>query len=213
MLPKLIEFIYDYCRTESFNTLYELVSRSNGKAYVAEAIDSTFVSSVRHHVDKLEHNIIAYMGSPNSLARAQVPHRYVYTNDELGFNYCLPTRNSASSDGQIEQIEAFVEEKQCFAASYADNLASGLHIVTEPEGGRSNYWLTAVICNGQVQRGEWFEGASDKGVMTRPIWKSMSRLPMYAHAPAVDICNAESLEQRVAHLPSGLLPSDRGKDA
>ncbi|GKW49722.1 aminotransferase DegT [Halomonas sp. NCCP-2165] len=136
---------------------------------------------------------------------AKQPHTYEYVHDELGYNYRLPNLNAALGCAQLEQLEAFIAEKRQLADNYARCLAgSGLTFVTEPDGCRSNYWLNAVICSDRAQRDKLLKVTNDQGVMTRPIWQLMNRLPMYTSAPAGNLANALWLEERVVNLPSGI---------
>lgn len=136
---------------------------------------------------------------------AKQPHTYEYVHDELGYNYRLPNLNAALGCAQLEQLEAFIAEKRQLADDYARCLTgSELTFLTEPDGCRSNYWLNAVICSDRAQRDKLLKVTNDQGVMTRPIWQLMNRLPMYASAPAGDLTNALWLEERVVNLPSGI---------
>lgn len=136
---------------------------------------------------------------------AKQPHSYEYVHDELGYNYRLPNLNAALGCAQLEQLERYISEKRQLAADYAACLAgSELAFITEPEGCRSNYWLNAVICPSSAQRDELLQATNEEGVMTRPIWQLMNRLPMYADAPSGELPNALWLEARVVNLPSGV---------
>lgn len=136
---------------------------------------------------------------------AKQPHSYEYVHDELGYNYRLPNLNAALGCAQLEQLEGYIAEKRQLAADYAACLAgSELAFVTEPDGCRSNYWLNAVICSNSAQRDRLLQVTNEQGVMTRPIWKLMNRLPMYADAPSGELPNALWLEARVVNLPSGV---------
>lgn len=136
---------------------------------------------------------------------AKRPHTYEYVHDELGYNYRLPNINAALGCAQLEQLGGFIAEKRQLAANYAACLkGSEFQFVTEPEGCRSNYWLNAVICENQKHRDELLRVSNEQGVMTRPIWQLMNRLPMYAHAPAGNLSNARWLEERVVNLPSSV---------
>ena len=52
------------------------------------------------------------------------------------------------------------------------------------------------------QRDAVLAATNDAGLMTRPIWVLMSRLPMFANAPRAPLPVAESLEQRLINIPS-----------
>lgn len=136
---------------------------------------------------------------------AKQPHAYEYVHDELGYNYRLPNLNAALGCAQLEQLDAYLTEKRQLAADYAACLAgSDVTFVTEPAGCRSNYWLNAVLCSDREQRDDLLKATNEQGIMTRPIWQLMNRLPMYAKAPAGELPNALWLEARVVNLPSSV---------
>lgn len=138
---------------------------------------------------------------------AKRPHPYEYIHDELGYNYRLPNINAALGCAQLEQLEAFIENKRELASRYADHFKGGdIEFFTEPPNCRSNYWLNAVICSTHEHRNALLKATNGKGVMTRPIWALMNRLPIYAHCKKGDLTNAEWLEARVVNLPSSPLP-------
>jgi aminotransferase in exopolysaccharide biosynthesis len=142
---------------------------------------------------------------------AKRPHRWDYVHDAVGYNYRMPNLNAALGVAQLARLEGFVAAKRTLAAAYRDHLGGGpLRFVEEPEGARANYWLNAVICPDRAARDALLAATNDAGVMTRPIWALMTRLPMFAHAEAGPLDNAAWLEERVVNLPSSppLLAAD-----
>ncbi len=138
---------------------------------------------------------------------AKQPHPYEFVHDEVGYNYRLPNLNAALGCAQLEQLETFIANKRQLAGRFAEHLKGGeLQFVTEPVDCRSNYWLNAVICNSPEQRDALLNATNVKGVMTRPIWTLMNRLPMYVSSRCGDLTNAEWLEARVVNLPSSIVP-------
>lgn len=138
---------------------------------------------------------------------AKRPHPYEYFHDEVGYNYRLPNINAALGCAQLEQLETFVANKRELASRYAAYFSdSDIQFVTEPTGCRSNYWLNAVVCDTLEQRDALLKSTNDSGVMTRPIWALMNRLPGYARCLQGPLTNAEWLEARVVNLPSSVLP-------
>lgn len=138
---------------------------------------------------------------------AKIPHAYEFVHDEVGYNYRMPNLNAALGCAQLEQLEHFVSAKRELASRYRDLFKSkDIEFVSEPEAARSNYWLNAIICNDGAQRQALLKATNDGGVMTRPIWRLMSRLPQFAAARKGDLTNAEWLEDRVVNLPSSVLP-------
>ena len=137
---------------------------------------------------------------------AKLPHRWNFVHDELGYNYRLPNLNAALGCAQLEQLPRFLRDKRRLFVQYQAAFASvrGLSIVAEPAGCNSNYWLQTLLLDATHadQRDAVLAATNDAGLMTRPIWALMNRLPMYAHAPSAPLPVAESLEQRVINIPS-----------
>jgi dTDP-4-amino-4,6-dideoxygalactose transaminase len=139
---------------------------------------------------------------------AKIPHPYEFVHDEVGYNYRMPNLNAALGCAQMEQLPAFLESKRVLAERYIDFFKDGdLQAIVEPEGCRSNYWLNGVICRDGAQRDALLKSTNDAGVMTRPIWALMTRLPLYTNALRGPLNNAEWLEARVVNLPSSVLPT------
>ena len=43
---------------------------------------------------------------------------------------------------------------------------------------------------------------NNNGIMTRPAWKLLPKLPMFNNSPKMSLNVAESLERRIVNLPS-----------
>ena len=136
---------------------------------------------------------------------AKINHAYNYFHDRLGFNYRLPNLNAAIGCAQLEKLEFFLLNKRELAKMYQEYFSSGdLEFVVEPEFCSSNYWLNAVICQSKRQRDELLGYTNSQGVMTRPIWTLMNKLPMYKNAIKGDLSTSDWLESRVVNLPSSI---------
>lgn len=139
---------------------------------------------------------------------AKIPHPYEFVHDEIGYNYRLPNLNAALGCAQLEQLPAFLETKRLLAQRYIEFFEdSELQPIIEPEGCHSNYWLNGVVCQDGAQRDALLKATNDAGVMTRPIWTLMTRLPLFTNALRGPLNNAEWLEARVVNLPSSVLPA------
>lgn len=138
---------------------------------------------------------------------AKIPHPYEFVHDEVGYNYRMPNLNAALGCAQLEQLPAFVASKRLLAQRYIEFFKnSDFQPMVEPEGCRSNYWLNGVVCRDSAQRDALLKATNDAGVMTRPIWTLMTRLPLFTKALRGPLDNAEWLEARVVNLPSSVLP-------
>ena len=134
---------------------------------------------------------------------AKVPHPYEFFHDEAGFNYRMPNLNAALGCAQFEHLDLYLTQKRRLAAHYqAFFSATEFQFVIEPEYAQSNYWLNAIICPSAEVRDDFLQHTNAAGVMTRPIWKLMHRLPMYKEAIRGDLTQSEYIEARLVNLPS-----------
>ena len=134
---------------------------------------------------------------------AKVPHPYEYVHDEIGYNFRMPNLNAALGCAQMEVIETYLAQKRELAKQYqAFFSGSDVQFVTEPEYAHSNYWLNAIICPDIESREAILQETNAAGVMTRPIWKLMHRLPMFENALRGDLSHSEFIEAHLINLPS-----------
>ena len=74
----------------------------------------------------------------------------------------------------------------------------------EPKNCKSNYWLNSIIFNNQKDRDNFLEESNSNGIMTRPIWTLMNKLPMYKNEQFDNLKNSEWLFERVVNIPSSV---------
>lgn len=134
---------------------------------------------------------------------AKVPHPYEFYHDEPGFNYRMPNLNAALGFAQMEVLEDYLVVKRKLAEQYKAFFdGSEYRFVEEPEYAMSNYWLNAVLCPNKDARDAFLKITNDSGVMTRPIWRLMSRLPVFEESLRGDLAQSEFFEARLVNLPS-----------
>lgn len=139
---------------------------------------------------------------------AKVPHAWEFVHDEIGFNYRMPNLNAAVACAQLEQLQEILANKRALAADYTSFFTSqpGIEHVVEAEGTTANYWLNCVVLDDAERRDAFLQQTNGAKVMTRPIWKLMNTLPMYAACQCTPLPNAEWLEERVVNIPSSYRP-------
>jgi len=136
---------------------------------------------------------------------AKVPHPYEYAHDQIGYNYRMPNLNAALLCAQLEQLDLFLAQKRKLAAEYIDFFDTpGIQFRQEQEHTRANYWLMCLELENKEARNRFLEETNSAGVMTRPIWQLMYRLPMFEHCYRDDQKNAEFLEERIVNIPSSV---------
>jgi perosamine synthetase len=139
---------------------------------------------------------------------AKLPHRWSFNHDMVGYNYRMPNINAALGCAQLEQLPGFLEAKRALAARYMETFrhVPGVRVFQEPPESRSNYWLNVLLLDPDVAhlRDAVLDATNTAGVITRPAWTLMHRLPMFASAPRMDLSAAEDIERRLINLPSGV---------
>lgn len=137
---------------------------------------------------------------------ARVPHKWSFLHDEIGYNYRLPNLNAALGCAQLEQLPGFLQHKRALAQQYIEafRTVEGASIVVEPAGCHSNYWLNTVLLHDRnlAIRDTVLEVLNGAGLMSRPAWTLMHRLPMFERCPSADLSCAQALEDRIINVPS-----------
>ena len=138
--------------------------------------------------------------------QAKVPHRWEFVHDHIGYNYRMPNINAALGCGQLEEIEHILANKRETAEKYKQFFSDkeNVHFFTEPEGSKSNYWLNAVLLNDKEEQHQFLEYTNKHGVMTRPIWELMNRLPMFKDCETDGLHNTIWFADRVVNIPSSV---------
>lgn len=138
---------------------------------------------------------------------AKVPHKWEFFHDEVGYNFRMPNINAALGCAQLEQLDTLLENKRKTSEAYKRFFRNmdNVDFFEEREGTRSNYWLNAVVLLDRSKRDKFLEETNSNGVMTRPIWNLMYKLPMYKDCFRIETPNAKWLEERVVNIPSGVI--------
>ncbi len=121
----------------------------------------------------------------------------------------MPNINAALGYAQLEQLPAFLQVKRRLFSRYEEAFSplSGLRLLEEPGGCRSNYWLQTLVLNEDMAawQEQILEHAWKQGLMLRPAWELLNRQIPYRHMPSMPVVVAESLQQRIINLPSGVV--------
>lgn len=137
---------------------------------------------------------------------ARVAHRWNFIHDEIGYNYRMPNLNAALGCAQLERVPDMLARKRRLADSYRAAFAplNSVSFLDEPDYGRSNFWLNAIVLEGVTleQREALLAALNDANYQCRPIWTLIHRLPMYASCPRAALDTAEAMEREVINIPS-----------
>jgi len=137
---------------------------------------------------------------------AKLPHKWAFLHDEIGYNYRMPNLNAALGVAQLEQLDTRLTLKQRLFDAYAEAFLTlnGVTLFRAPAVSKSNNWLITLVLESAYasERDALLDTLNGAGIMTRPIWTLMHRLPMYRDHPRANLSQAEDLETRVLNIPS-----------
>lgn len=137
--------------------------------------------------------------------QAKVAHPWAFIHDEIGYNYRMPNLNAALACAQLEQLEAYIENKRELAGNYKHFFETKkINFVEELANAKANYWLNAILLEDITEREAFLKYANENGVMSRPVWELMHRLPMFTNAQRGDLSNSEYIADRLVNIPSSV---------
>ncbi len=150
--------------------------------------------------------------------QAKVPHAWEFVHDEIGYNYRMSNINAALGLAQLEQLPQFLESKRNIAKAYNNFFTTLNHSkppqpsqqtsithIAEPSNSTANYWLNSILLPNRQQRDEFLKHTNENGVMTRPAWELMNRLPMFKGAQCGDLRSSERVADRLLNIPSSVI--------
>jgi len=137
--------------------------------------------------------------------QAKVAHPWAFVHDQIGYNYRMPNLNAALACAQLEQLSKFVDNKRELAQYYKTAFKSnGVEFVEEIVDAKSNYWLNAILLRDKEEQQAFLGYMNSNGVMARPVWELMHRLPMFKDAEIQNLKNSEWIADRLVNIPSSV---------
>jgi len=137
--------------------------------------------------------------------QAKVAHPWAFVHDAVGYNYRMPNINAALACAQLEQLDRFVDNKRELAEIYHQKFkAIGVNFCNELPEARANFWLNTILLDNKDEREEFLSYMNSNGVMSRPVWELMHRLPMFENAVKGELNNSEWIADRLVNIPSSV---------
>jgi dTDP-4-amino-4,6-dideoxygalactose transaminase len=139
-------------------------------------------------------------------ARDAAPH---YQHSEIGYNYRMSNVCAAIGRGQMEILDDHIENRRNNFGFYKTNLSNlaGIGFLEEPEGYRSNRWLTTMLIDpkltGGITREDIRIELEKDNIESRPLWKPMHLQPIFENCPYYGNGISEMLFNMGLCLPSG----------
>jgi aminotransferase in exopolysaccharide biosynthesis len=137
--------------------------------------------------------------------QAKVQHPWEFIHDDIGYNYRMPNLNAALACAQLEQLPKFIENKRELAAIYHAKFEElNISYCKELSNAKANYWLNAILLHNREERDAFLTYMNNNGVMSRPAWELLHRLPMFKNTPKGVLENSEWIADRLVNIPSSV---------
>lgn len=135
---------------------------------------------------------------------SKAPHAYEYFHNDFGYNFRMPNLNAALACAQLEDINEKISTKVKLFNSYANKLDSlSINLLPKPNSTDVwNHWLFSIRIDKILDRDTFLFQTNNSGIMTRPIWTLLHKLPMYSTCQRDELNNSIELEKTIINIPS-----------
>lgn len=140
------------------------------------------------------------------ISNGRKPHRWKFIFDEVGYNYRLPSLNSAIGISQLKNLKSIIKKNRSLYKEY-DKFFScykNIEVKKEAKFSKSNYWLQTLLLNGNLssKRDVLIKEFIKKKIEVRAAWDLLSETKMYKKCPKMDLKNSKKLISRIINIPS-----------
>jgi perosamine synthetase len=138
--------------------------------------------------------------------QAKTYHKFMWSHDEVGWNYRMPNICAALGIKQLERLSSTLTAKRLMTARYAVAFA-GSGVATLYVNPQSNCWLNAIMTTPHYpgERNGIINALLDEGYNARAIFTPLHLLPHFKDCPRQqNLMVAEDIFSRMVCLPSSL---------
>jgi len=133
-------------------------------------------------------------------------HRWKFIFDDIGYNYRLPSLNSALGISQIKNLKIILKKNRSLYNDYNNffKFFEGIKVKKEPKFCKSNYWLQTLILekNYKSKRDSIINKFIKNKVEVRAAWDLLSETKMYKNCPSMCLKNSKNLSSSIINIPS-----------
>ncbi|WP_224483102.1 DegT/DnrJ/EryC1/StrS family aminotransferase [Robertkochia aurantiaca] len=135
-------------------------------------------------------------------ARDEAPH---YEHSQIGYNYRMSNVLAGIGIAQMDVLPERVEARRRNFEYYKCQLSDlpGLEFLSEPEGMKSNRWLTTLLFRSFEEREKVRLALLEENIESRPLWKPMHLQKVFRNELKYENGISEDLFSRGLCLPSG----------
>lgn len=131
-----------------------------------------------------------------------------FYHPEIGFNYRMPNLLAAFGVAQLENIEAYLENKRSHVSKYNELLrdVEGITLPVEKNHCVNSQWLYSIVVEEEFNcdRNTLIERLKEKGIDTRSFFKPVHLMPPYKEFKYGDMQVTMELTDKGLNLPSSV---------
>lgn len=199
VLEDAAEGLGSYYNGQQLGTLGTLgVFSFNGNKIITTSGGGALVSDQKHFIDRARFL--------STQARDDAPH---YQHSQIGYNYRMSNLVAGVGRGQMKILGKRIQQRRGNYSFYKSRLSEvdGVSFLKEPEGMRSNRWLTTITLDpektGGITREDVRLALQERNIDSRPLWKPMHLQPVFDSFPYYGRGVSEKLFDEGLCLPSG----------
>jgi len=125
-----------------------------------------------------------------------------FYHDEVGYNYRMTNIAAAMGVAQLEKLDEFIEIKRIISKRYEKEISNNSSIIPhkEPEHCMSTFWMYTIMLDKPAF--SMIEKLNKSGVMARPIWTPLYKLPAFKNKCSSYKCEfSEEFYRKALSLP------------
>lgn len=206
VLEDAAEALGSHINKQKCGTFGEMACLSfNGNKIITTSGGGALVT--KREQDKLQAVFLA------TQARDNAPH---YEHSQIGYNYRMSNIVAGVGRGQMEILDAHMQNRRKNFEYYQDAFASieEIAFLDEPAGYHSNRWLSCILVQpkNDATRETMRIALEGANIESRPLWKPMHLQPVFKHYPFYGGMISANLFDRGLCLPSGSNLTDADLD-
>ncbi len=167
----------------------------NGNKIITTGAGGMILTNNKKYAKKLKH----------LTTTAKKNHPWHFIHDEVGYNYRMPNICASLGLAQLENFKYYLSDKKKLAKNYYDwGEENSFQFLKKIPGCNPNYWLNTIVLDNKVDRNNLLRETNKRGIITRPAWTPMHKLPIYSSYYRSCMSNTEWIFDRAVNLPSSV---------
>lgn len=143
---------------------------------------------------------------------SKIIKKFEVLHNEVGYNYRLPSLNSALGITQLKKLQSFILKKKKLHLFYLNSLKqTDFKLLLPSKNLKSNYWLNTILVSNKKIKEKIIYLSKNKNFNVRPIWKPIHLHNHFKKCQKMNLDNTMYIYDRAISLPSSVFLSEKLK--